>query len=57
MAYSELFTALETGAVDAQEHPLPILWAAKFYEVQKYLSVTRHAYSPLVTAHPRCSCL
>ncbi len=48
MAYSELFTALETGAVDAQEHPLPILWAAKFYEVQKYLSVTRHAYSPLI---------
>jgi TRAP-type transport system periplasmic protein len=25
-----------------------VLWAAKFYEVQKYLSLTRHAYSPLI---------
>jgi tripartite ATP-independent transporter DctP family solute receptor len=48
MAYSELYSALETGAIDAQEHPLPVLWAAKFYEIQKYLSLTYHAYSPLI---------
>ena len=48
MAYAELYSALETGAVDAQEHPLPVLWAAKFYEVQKYLTLTHHAYSPLI---------
>jgi tripartite ATP-independent transporter DctP family solute receptor len=48
LAYAELYTALETGAVDAQEHPLPVLWAGKFYEVQKYLTLTSHAYSPLI---------
>jgi tripartite ATP-independent transporter DctP family solute receptor len=48
LAYAELYSALETGAVDAQEHPLPVLWAGKFYEVQKYLTLTHHAYSPLL---------
>lgn len=48
MAYAELYSALETGAVDAQEHPLPVLWAAKFYEIQKHLTLTHHAYSPLL---------
>lgn len=48
LAYAELYSALETGAVDAQEHPLPALWAGRFYEVQKYLSLTHHAYSPLI---------
>ena len=50
LAYAELYYALETGAVDAQEHPLPVLWAAKFYEVQNYLTLTNHAYSPLILA-------
>ena len=50
LAYAELYSALETGAVDAQEHPLPILWAGKFYEVQDYLTLTNHAYSPLILA-------
>jgi TRAP-type transport system periplasmic protein len=50
LAYAELYSALETGAVDAQEHPLPALWAGKFYEVQEYLSLTHHAYSPLILA-------
>lgn len=48
MSIGELYTALETGAVDAQEHPVGITWSAKFYEVQKHLSVTRHAYTALV---------
>ncbi len=45
MAYGELYTAMETGAIEAQDHPMPTLFAGKFYEVQKYLSMTRHAYS------------
>ncbi len=47
---SELYSALETKAFDAQEHPLPVLWSAKFYEVQKYLTLTNHAYSPIIVA-------
>jgi TRAP-type transport system periplasmic protein len=46
MAFGEVFTALETKAVDGQENPLPLIRASKFYEVQKYLTLTRHAYSP-----------
>jgi TRAP-type transport system periplasmic protein len=45
---SELYSALETKAFDAQEHPLQVLWSSKFYEVQKYLSLTNHAYSPVI---------
>ena len=45
---SELYSALETRAFDAQEHPLPVLWSSKFYEVQKYLTLTNHAYSPII---------
>lgn len=46
MSFGEVFTALETGAVDGQENPLPLIEATKFYEVQKYVTLTRHAYSP-----------
>lgn len=46
MAFGEVFTALETGAVDGQENPLPLIEATKFYEVQSYVTLTRHAYSP-----------
>lgn len=46
MAFGEVFTALETGAVDGQENPLPLIEASKFNEVQDYLTLTRHAYSP-----------
>jgi TRAP-type transport system periplasmic protein len=48
MAIAELYGALESKAFDAQEHPLPVFWSSKFYEVQKYLSLTNHAYSPTV---------
>lgn len=44
---AELYTALETGVVDSQDHPLAVTLSFKFYEVQKYLSLTQHAYSPL----------
>jgi tripartite ATP-independent transporter DctP family solute receptor len=46
MAFGEVFTGLETGAVDGQENPLPLILATKFYEVQDYVTLTRHAYSP-----------
>ena len=48
MPLSELYTALETKAVDAQEHPIGIFWSAKLYEVQKYFSFTNHGYTPLI---------
>jgi tripartite ATP-independent transporter DctP family solute receptor len=48
MSFAELFTALETRTVDAQETPYPLIYSNRFYEVQKYLAVTRHSYSPLV---------
>ena len=50
LAYAELYSALETGAVDAQEHPLPVLWAAQVLRGPDYLSLTHHAYSPLILA-------
>lgn len=46
MAFSEVFVALETGVIDGQENPLTNIHAAKFQEVQKYLSITGHVYSP-----------
>ncbi len=46
MAFSELFTALQTGAMDGQENPIPIIYNSRFYEVQKYVSLTGHFYSP-----------
>lgn len=48
LPYSELFSALETGAVDGQENPVTTIESAKFYEVQKYLTITRHVYSPWI---------
>ncbi|MDP2680931.1 MAG: TRAP transporter substrate-binding protein [Rhodoferax sp.] len=48
MPLAELYTALEMKTVDAQEHPLGVLWSAKLYEVQKHLSLTNHAYSALI---------
>ncbi|MEN2829595.1 hypothetical protein LGIHADK_03107 [Mannheimia haemolytica] len=48
MPLSKLYTALETKAVDAQEHPIGIFWSAKLFEVQKHLSLTNHGYTPLI---------
>ncbi|EWS62969.1 Extracytoplasmic solute receptor protein YiaO [Hydrogenophaga sp. T4] len=48
LAFSELFTALETKTVDGQENPYNTILSSKFYEVQKYLSVTNHVYSPWI---------
>jgi tripartite ATP-independent transporter DctP family solute receptor len=48
LPFSELFTALETRAVDGQENPYNTILSSKFYEVQKYLTVTNHVYSPWI---------
>jgi tripartite ATP-independent transporter DctP family solute receptor len=50
MPIAELYTALETGTFDAQEHPINVTWSSKFYEVQKHLTVSNHIYSPLIVA-------
>ena len=48
MPFAEVYTGLETRTIDAQEHPINVVWSAKFFEVQKFLSLTHHAYSPLL---------
>jgi TRAP-type transport system periplasmic protein len=50
MAFSEVFTALKTGVIDGQENPLAQIASGKFQEVQKYLSMTGHVYSPAYLA-------
>jgi tripartite ATP-independent transporter DctP family solute receptor len=46
MPLSEVFVALQTGVIDGQENPIPQIASYKFQEVQRYLSLTRHVYSP-----------
>ena len=46
LAFSEVFVALQTGVMDGEENPLAQIYPARFYEVQKYLSMTGHVYTP-----------
>jgi tripartite ATP-independent transporter DctP family solute receptor len=46
LPYPELYNALESKAVDAQETPVGLIYSSKFYEVQKYLTMTGHIYTP-----------
>jgi tripartite ATP-independent transporter DctP family solute receptor len=46
LALSEVFVALQTGVMDGQENPLAQIYPLRFYEVQKYLSMTGHVYTP-----------
>jgi tripartite ATP-independent transporter DctP family solute receptor len=48
MGFGEVYTSLSQGIIDGQENPVSVIWASKLYEVQKYLSMTGHAYSPAV---------
>ena len=48
MAFSELFTAMQQGTVDGQENPLGIIDGNRFQEVQDYVSLTQHVYTPYV---------
>jgi tripartite ATP-independent transporter DctP family solute receptor len=46
LAFSEVFVALQTGVMDGQENPFAQIYPARFQEVQKYLSLTGHVYTP-----------
>ena len=48
MAFTEVFTALQQGTVDGEENPLSVITSAKLDQVQKYLTLTGHVYSPAV---------
>ena len=51
MPLSEVFVALQTGVMDGQENPYAQIYPSRFYEVQKYLSISNHVYTPaFVTA-------
>ena len=53
MALSEVFVALQTGVMDGEENPLTQIYSSKFQEVQKYLSMTGHVYTPAYLAAGR----
>jgi len=46
MSFGEVFSALKQGVIDGQENPLSQIVPSRFYEVQKFLSLSRHVYSP-----------
>ena len=48
MAFNEVFTALEQKTLDGQENPNTLIFDAGFYEAQKYLTISRHFYTPYV---------
>ncbi len=50
MSLSEVFVALQTGVIDGQENPLSQIYTTQVHEVQKYLSMTNHVYSPAFLA-------
>ena len=45
MAFSEVFTSLQNGTIDAQENPLALIKSASFFEVQKHVNLTEHVRS------------
>lgn len=46
MAFTEVYAAMEQGAIDGQENPISVIAANKFWEVQKYVALTNHQYNP-----------
>ena len=46
MNMNEVFTACQTGTIDGQENPIPVILSNKLYTVQKYLTLDAHVYSP-----------
>ena len=48
MAWPEVITGLQQGTIDGQENPISVITSAKLAQVQKYLTLTRHVYSPAV---------
>lgn len=50
IAYPEVYMALATKTVDGQDNPVGTVWAAKFYQVQKHIALTRHIYATIAFA-------
>ncbi len=50
MPLGELYKAIQADKLDAQDHPLPVTYSSRLYEVQKYVTMTRHAYTALMVA-------
>ncbi len=48
IAFNELFTALQQGTVDGNDSPIGNLYASRFYEVQKYCTLTGHQYAAIM---------
>lgn len=46
MAWAEVYSALQQKVIDAEENPVAVIYSSKIYEVQKYLTLTNHVYSP-----------
>ena len=53
MVFGEVFTALDTKTIDGQENPFVTIETSKLNEVQKFLSVTRHAYTPFLVLYSK----
>jgi TRAP-type C4-dicarboxylate transport system substrate-binding protein len=48
ISWSEVYTSLQTGVIDGQMNPVSIINMAKFYEVQKFATLTNHIYAPYI---------
>jgi len=48
MAWGEVYGALQQGVIDGQENPIAVILQMKVYEVQKFLALTQHVYSPAI---------
>jgi TRAP-type C4-dicarboxylate transport system substrate-binding protein len=46
MAFGEIYAALEIKAIDGQENPLVLIYSHKYYEVNKYIAITNHVFTP-----------
>jgi tripartite ATP-independent transporter DctP family solute receptor len=46
MPFSEVFTAMQQKTIDGQENPIPTIYLSKFYEVQKFVTLSGHVYGP-----------
>lgn len=55
VSFSELYSALQQKLVDAQENPIINTYTSKFYEVQKYMTLTRHNYTFTILAISRAA--
>jgi tripartite ATP-independent transporter DctP family solute receptor len=47
LPWPEVYMALQQRSFDGQENPIPLIYAAKLYEVQKHLAITNHVYEPM----------